>query len=119
MRFLSAFLLATGISVSATPLNQDTISQGHVTIELVTLNGSGCPPGTAAVAVSPDNSAFTVTYSSYVVQNGQGTSVVDGRKNCQAVVRVEAPAGFTYAVSQATYRGFAQLQVEFVVSFYQ
>src|SRR4051794_3787745 len=36
-----------------------------IVIDVVTVNGSGCRPGTAAVAVSPDNTAFTVTYSEY------------------------------------------------------
>ncbi|CAM5378677.1 hypothetical protein SALBM311S_06184 [Streptomyces alboniger] len=34
------------------------------------MNGSGCPQGTAAVAVSEDNTAFTVTYSDYLAQAG-------------------------------------------------
>lgn len=37
-----------------------------IVIEVATVNGSGCPLGTAAVAVSQDNTAFTVTYSDYL-----------------------------------------------------
>ncbi|WP_408610577.1 DUF4360 domain-containing protein [Lentzea terrae] len=34
---------------------------GKVTIDVVTVNGSGCPAGTTAVATAADNTAFTVT----------------------------------------------------------
>jgi hypothetical protein len=82
---------------------------GGFTIQLVTVNGSGCPAGTAAVAVSPDATAFTVTYSNYLAQVGVGATPTDFRKNCQLAVLVHAPQGFTYAIAEADYRGFASL----------
>jgi len=80
-----------------------------IVIDVVTVNGSGCKPGTAAVAVSPDNTAFTVTYSEYLAQVGVGSKPTDFRKNCQLNLRVHVPQGFTYAIAQADYRGFASL----------
>jgi len=80
-----------------------------IVIDVVTVNGSGCKPGTAAVAVSPDNTAFTVTYSEYLAQVGVGSKPTDFRKNCQLNLRVHVPQGFTYAISQVDYRGFASL----------
>ncbi|MEE6258312.1 DUF4360 domain-containing protein [Plantactinospora sonchi] len=82
----------------------------RITIELKTVNGSGCRAGTAAVAPSPDNTSFTVTYSDYLAQTGDGARPTDFRKNCQLVLQVNVPAGFTYAIAQADYRGFAHLQ---------
>ncbi len=55
----------------------------RIVIDVVTVNGSGCPAGTAAIAVSPDNQAFTVTYSDYLAQVGVGSKPTDFRKNCQ------------------------------------
>lgn len=81
----------------------------RIVIDLVTVNGSGCPAGTAAVAVSPDNTAFTVTYSSYMALVGVGATTTDWRKNCQLNIVVHVPQGFTYAISQTDYRGFASL----------
>jgi hypothetical protein len=81
----------------------------HITIDVVTVNGSGCPAGTAAVAVSPDNKAFTVTYSNFLAQVGIGSLPTDFRKNCQLNLRVNVPQGFTYGIAQADYRGFAHL----------
>ena len=82
----------------------------RIVIDVVTVNGSGCPAGTAAVAVSPDNEAFTVTYSEYLAQVGVGSKPTDFRKNCQLNLRVHVPSGFTYAIAQADYRGFAHLE---------
>ncbi|MET8681081.1 DUF4360 domain-containing protein [Streptomyces sp. NPDC004647] len=81
-----------------------------IVVELATVNGSGCPEGTAAVAVAPDNTAFTVTYSEYLAKVGVGASPTDFRKNCQLNLRVHVPQGFTYAIAAADYRGFAKLE---------
>lgn len=81
----------------------------HIVIDIVTVNGSGCPPGSAAVAVAPDNTAFTVTYSQYLAQVGVGSRPTDFRKNCQLNVAVHVPSGFTFAIARADYRGFASL----------
>ncbi|MCB5170398.1 DUF4360 domain-containing protein [Streptomyces bambusae] len=83
---------------------------GQITIDVAQVNGSGCRPGSASVSVAPDNTAFTVTYSEYLAQVGRGALATDFRKNCQLGLRVNVPQGFTYAVAQADYRGFASLQ---------
>lgn len=109
LTLLSQFLLispssATGFLDLPVPPPDD-----QIVIDIVTVNGSGCPPGSAAVAVSPDNTAFTVTYSQYLAQVGMGSRPTDFRKNCQLNVAVHVPSGFTYAIARADYRGFASL----------
>jgi hypothetical protein len=79
-------------------------------IDVVTANGSGCPDKTAKVQVSPDNMAFTVTYSEFVAQVGPDAKPTDYRKNCQLALDVHVPEGFTYAVAGADYRGFGHLE---------
>ncbi|MGJ3559453.1 DUF4360 domain-containing protein [Streptomyces sp. INA 01156] len=81
-----------------------------IVIDIATVNGSGCPKGTAAVAVSEDNTAFTVTYSDYLAQAGGNSDPTASRKNCQLSLVVHVPQGFTYAIASADYRGFAALQ---------
>ncbi|MEU5398648.1 DUF4360 domain-containing protein [Streptomyces sp. NPDC005963] len=81
-----------------------------ITIDIATINGSGCHPGTAAVAVSEDNTAFTVTYSDYLAKVGVGASPTDFRKNCQLSLVLHVPQGFTYAIASTDYRGFASLE---------
>ncbi|MGK5630644.1 DUF4360 domain-containing protein [Streptomyces sp. URMC 123] len=80
-----------------------------IVIEVATVNGSGCREGTAAVAVAPDNTAFTVTYSDYLASVGPKADPTGFRKNCQLSLIVHVPQGFTYAIASADYRGFAYL----------
>jgi hypothetical protein len=82
----------------------------RMVIEVVTVNGSGCPEGSASVAVSDDNTAFTITYSDYLAQVGVGAGPTDFRKNCQLNLAVRVPQGFTYAVASVDYRGYAYLE---------
>jgi len=81
----------------------------RLTVQVVTVNGSGCPAGTAAVAAASDNSAFTVTYSNYLAEAGAGSDPTDFRKNCQLNLLIHVPQGFSYAIAKADYRGFASL----------
>ena len=112
-----ATVLALSLSAPAhAKVGSDNVSRwpstpppDRIIIDVVTVNGSGCRLGSAAVAVSPDNTAFTVTYSEYTAQVGVGSKPTDFRKNCQLNLRVHVPQGFTYAIAQADYRGFAHL----------
>lgn len=81
----------------------------NIQVKLVSVNGSGCKKDTTAVVVSPDHTAFTVTYNSYLAQAGEGTKPTDARKNCQLAVQVTVPSGFTYAIASADFRGYAAL----------
>jgi hypothetical protein len=100
----SALVAPTTVTTVSSPPPPD-----KMVISLVTVNGSGCPPNSARVAVSPDNTAFTVTYSEYLAQVGVGAKATDFRKNCQLGLNVHVPQGFTYAIAGADYRGFAHL----------
>jgi hypothetical protein len=83
---------------------------GAITIHLVSANGSGCRPGTTQVAAFEDNTGFTITYSAYTAQAGDHLNPVESRRNCQLAVLAHVPQGFTYAISQVTYRGYLQLE---------
>jgi hypothetical protein len=108
---LTAAALATStiiIPPGGAPGN--ALPPNHITIDVVTINGSGCKAGTAAIAVSPDNKAFTVTYSDFMAQVGPQAKPTDFRKNCQLNLRVNVPSGFTYGIASTDYRGFAHLE---------
>jgi hypothetical protein len=115
---VSAAAAIAGIAVTAVtagiaaPASAAPLRRGPegVTIEIATVNGSGCPAGTAAVAVSDDKEAFTVTYSDYMAQAGGSSSPTEFRKNCQISMKVHVPQGFTYAIASSDYRGFAWLE---------
>ncbi|MDX2540488.1 DUF4360 domain-containing protein [Streptomyces sp. WI04-05B] len=105
-----AALFAAAIPAQGAGSSFDNPPPDKIVITVATVNGSGCPAGTAAVAVSGDNTAFTVTYSDYLAQVGGNSDPTAFRKNCQLNLKVKVPAGFTYAIASADYRGFASLQ---------
>lgn len=105
---LAGSMIATGLLAPA-PAPADPPPSNRVVIDVDTVNGSGCPAGTAAVATAGDNTAFTVTYSDYLAQVGVGARPTDFRKNCQLSLHIHTPQGFTFAISKADYRGFASL----------
>nr|WP_158851842.1 DUF4360 domain-containing protein [Saccharothrix deserti] len=107
---VAAAVLAMSAIVPSSGEMQAETAPDFVTVEVKTVNGSGCPAGTAAVAPSPDRTAFTVTYSQFLAQAGPDSDPTDIRKNCQLAVEVSYPQGFTFGVAKADYRGFAHLQ---------
>lgn len=105
-----AALLTTALPAQGPSDGFEDPPPDKIVIKVATVNGSGCPAGTTAVAVSEDNTAFTVTYSDYLAQAGGGSDPTAFRKNCQLNLIVHVPQGFTYAIASADYRGFAALQ---------
>ena len=105
-----AALFASALPAQAPSAGSFDPPPDKIVIRVATVNGSGCPQGTAAVAVSQDNTAFTVTYSDYLAQVGGNSDPTAFRKNCQLNLIVYVPQGFTYAIASADYRGFASLQ---------
>ncbi|SFQ99222.1 protein of unknown function [Lentzea waywayandensis] len=77
-------------------------------LEVVTVNGSGCPAGDADVKT--DGRTFTIGYHTFLARAGSGSSPLDMRKNCQVNLRVNVPEGFTYGLARTTYEGYAHLQ---------
>lgn len=78
---------------------------GPVTITVESVSGNGCPQGTATVGMSQDNSAFTVTYSDFLVQ-AKGS---EAKKSCTIALRLNHDPGYTYGIAATDYRGFAHL----------
>ncbi|SDH20000.1 protein of unknown function [Lentzea fradiae] len=105
----AAAALAVLFSLSSTPAHADTIPAERVTVDVVTVNGSGCKQGTAQVVVSADNTSFWVIYSDYLAQAGKGSPTTEIRKNCQLTLQINSPQGFTYGIAEATYAGYGHL----------
>lgn len=79
-----------------------TAPEPVVTAQVVSVNGSGCPSGTSAVANVPSQEAFTLSYSQFRVAGGD-------YKSCVVAMNVAAPAGWTYAIYQVDNRGYGIL----------
>jgi len=101
--------LIVSLAGAPAPAADDPPAGGRLVIDVVTVNGSGCRPGTAAVGMSADNRFFTVTYSEYMVQVGTGGKKHE-KKKCKLDLVVRVPPGYTYAIAQVDYRGFAHLE---------
>jgi hypothetical protein len=101
-------LVASAFSAQGAPLPSDA-PPGEMRVNLRTVNGSGCPAGTVGVEAAPDRSSFTVNYSQYLARAGAGAEATDARQNCQLVLDVDAPEGYTYAVFGLDHSGYAHL----------
>jgi hypothetical protein len=105
----AAMLAALAIPGQALAAPSPKPSDQMMIIDVVNANGSGCPEDTTAIAVSPDNTAFTITYSQYTAMVGPDAGAFDFRKNCQLALDIKVPSGFTFAIASADYRGYANL----------
>ena len=100
-------VLAAGPASAADP--DDPPPAEPVPIELVTVNGSGCKPGTAHVTMGPDNKSFEISYDNYIAQAGGESLPTDFRKNCQVNLRIDAPPDYSYVITDVTHLGYASL----------
>jgi hypothetical protein len=109
---VAALLAGTAALVDAAPAAAEPAPPptDKVIIEIVKVNGSGCKKGSAVVAISPDQEAVTVVYSNYMAVVGVGAKNPDSRRNCKMDVKLTPPAGYTYAIAKADYRGYAFLE---------
>ena len=98
-----AFGVVPAADVSTPPSEQ-------VTLDLQTVNGSGCPAGTATATMQSDNTGFRITYTAFLAQDGGAVANTDFRKNCQVNLLVNIPQGFTFAIAKADYSGRAHLE---------
>ena len=83
---------------------------GQITLDVQTVNGSGCPAGTASVAMLPDNTGFRIRYTVFRAEDGGSADPIAFRKNCQVNLLVHIPQGFTFAIARADYWGRAHLE---------
>jgi hypothetical protein len=102
--------LAAAPAAASVPVNDGSHFPPDLGIEIVSWNGSGCPKDTVAGRLSDDREAFTIAYSEYTVQTGGDSKPTDMLKSCQLGLKVSVPQGFTYAVTQVDYRGYAHLE---------
>src|SRR3954453_22431708 len=98
MRVIAALVLSV---TTMTPAQASAAGPpgDRVTIDKLTVNGTGCRADTVAVGLSPDKEAFTVTYSAYLAQAGAGARNKDQRRTCSLTVRLNVPATVQYAIT--------------------
>jgi hypothetical protein len=99
-----ALLASLVVSASAAPAPPP---DGRTTVKVVSANGSGCPAGSGAVKALPGKGSFGIAFPAFTAS--AGGDALDFRKNCQLMLDVNVPRGYTYAVSRVTVRGTGKL----------
>jgi hypothetical protein len=82
----------------------------YVSILDVTYGGSGCPDSTMAASFSPDYQALTLIFDSYLAEVGPDVEFPKKRLFCHLVLKLGFPAGYSYALVDLTYQGYADLE---------
>ncbi|QDK39213.1 DUF4360 domain-containing protein [Bdellovibrio sp. NC01] len=94
-------IVAAALTFSAVSAHADALRLGQPAY-----GGTGCPAGSASVTVSPDQSALSILFDSYVSEAGATTGKTIDRKSCNISIPVAVPNGYSVAVFQVDYRGF-------------
>ncbi|WP_344903479.1 DUF4360 domain-containing protein [Actinomadura meridiana] len=81
-----------------------------VSVEIVALYGSGCPPGTVGASVQDGSGRLSLYYEGPLAETGGSSKPPDRRKSCTAVLKLNVPKGFTYAISSSANSGYAFLE---------
>ncbi|KAJ4397394.1 hypothetical protein N0V93_001621 [Gnomoniopsis smithogilvyi] len=94
------------------------VSAQAISISKVQYSGNGCPQGTASVSLSSDKTIVTLGFDSFQTYIGPGTSIKDTSKNCEIHLTLSYPSGYSFAVVDSTYHGYAQLDSAVTGNFY-
>jgi hypothetical protein len=81
----------------------------EVIINEATSEGSGCPPGSIDVVISPDRQVVTLGFDKFQAYIGQGVLSGESSKTCDIRLNLDYPGGYSYNIMQTTYHGFLQL----------
>lgn len=102
---VATMLLGGPASAASKASTADAPPRDKITLEVVAVNGSGCPAGTATARMAADNTSFHISYADFIARDGGTASPTAFRKNCLVGVQLHIPQGFTFAVAIAEYRG--------------
>jgi hypothetical protein len=92
------------------PTTQANAKPPWVRIRNLSWAGSGCPAGTVAENLAPDLQAFTLLFDSFVAELGPGLPLSLSRRNCQILVDLDFPPGWSFSVVDVDHGGFASLE---------
>ena len=90
------------------PSNQDSEAVPGLSMGTPSYAGTGCPQGTLAATLSPDQTALSILFDQYVVRVS-GAPKAQARMNCQIQIPFQVPAGYRVAIVKMDYRGFTSV----------
>lgn len=108
---LAKILVPALLTVSATAaLASEAPAPGSVKIKNISAIGSGCKTADSyATNISEDGLAFTITFSEFAAQLGDGISMLENRKNCSVTLDLQVPNGWQFSVATFNYRGYLDM----------
>lgn len=101
MRILSSVLSVLLVAGSLAANAQSGLKLGQPAY-----GGTGCPGGSASVTLSPDQTALSILFDSYLAEAGAMVGKTVDRKSCNISIPVQVPNGYSVAIFQVDYRGF-------------
>ncbi len=102
---MRAWVLALSIIAICLP----AFAQSGLRLGEASYGGTGCPAGTATVALGADRKSLSLRFDRYQVAAG-GSRTFD-RKSCNLAIPLSVPAGISVSVLSVEYRGFNRLPV--------
>jgi hypothetical protein len=109
MKYTIATLALAAASLANPVPAPATSAPSSFKITNVVSGGSGCPQGSIDVDWK-DSKLLPIYFSrEFTAKVGSKTDVVESRKNCQINLKLEYEPGFSFAVYQADYTGWADL----------
>jgi len=114
---LAAAGTATALIAAAAPAFASQVQEvdqpDGVTLEVQTINGTGCPvkdKDSVYLKTDPDKTGFTIYYRTFDAVAGPNVDPTRARQNCVLSVLVKVPAGFIFAVGSVEQYGRASLK---------
>lgn len=104
-----ALVFAACVSLAPVVRAQTAPPASQVTIRSLEWAGSGCPPGSVEGSVASDAKAFSLLFSQYQASVGPGIPIGESRKNCNLLLRLKFPQGWSFTILNVDYRGYASL----------
>ncbi|MHB1111417.1 MAG: DUF4360 domain-containing protein [Devosia sp.] len=102
---MRAWLLVLAIIAISLPAH----AQSGLSLGRASYGGTGCPAGTATVALSLDKKRLSLRFDRYEVAAGGGTGRTFDRKSCNLAIPLGVPSGISVSVIAIEYRGVNRL----------
>lgn len=90
----------------ASALMMGTAQADDISLGTPGYGGSGCPSGSAAVTLSPDQKSLSILFDEYIVEAGGDSGKRIDRKSCNIAIPVHVPQGFSVSIFKVDYRGY-------------
>lgn len=92
------------------PAAQPYILPPSVRIRSISGAGTGCPAGSAFGFMGSNAQQLRLSFAPYGARIGPGLPLSLGRRNCQILIDMEFPEGWSFSVASADDHGFARLE---------